>query len=191
MPKKKCAAKQPPDCSFSCESDIYYNALKLFLLASLGEPVAETLSKQFQKDLEDKVGQCSVTTEFLGISKCLAPQMVLFPSWGLSLSEMRKRFPGGKHGEGLDRCRIVPHSTIILDGEVEFVTGSKVDVDGAIDVQQQVMGDDAKKTLDLSAGFKNAGAHLEAIPDSEMTTDVLKIHGYKLKVEEIAKADKF
>mmetsp|Transcript_37736 Transcript_37736/g.56993 ORF Transcript_37736/g.56993 Transcript_37736/m.56993 type:complete len:166 (+) Transcript_37736:3-500(+) len=140
------AKKTPPDCSLSAEADIYASNAKLLALAGpevqIGEP----------KDIS-----------FLGITAKIGARIVLEPSFGISLEQMKERVKGP--------VKISSTSSLILDG---VVTLESLDLDGALSIQGPVTVKDKV--------VKNEGTILEAIPDEELSSvePSLQIRGYRL-----------
>lgn len=198
--RKKSAALQPPDCSFSCEADIYTNSLKLLLLA--GRAVAEKAPA-----VEAEVSQLSVDTEFLGIKKSLAPLVVLLPDFAVCLRQMRARLSGG--------CvDLEKGSMLVLEGAVEGGCRIKGAVDcrvadknregaakqrGSAEERERYRLESVGRAAELQGAgvvfsekeIANKGAALVAIPpeDLKKKPDAVKIRGYDLLVAEVFAVD--
>ncbi|CAD7923242.1 unnamed protein product [Amoebophrya sp. A25] len=163
--KKKSAALQPADCCFSCESDMYYCANRLLLLS--GKDPAEGEANSVES-VEAELAAISEQTEFLGISKQLAPQVVLLPSFALSLAQLR----GKVTGKGV---KVAKGSTMVLEGSGLVLNGFSLD--GAVSLA-------GESSLAADLEVKNAGAKLQAL-EKEADTDFLKIRGYDMAVSEM------
>merc|ERR1712066_712311 len=88
------AKKKPADCALSAEADIYACNSELLRLAGQGNVTIE--------EAED--------VSFLGITAKIGARIVLGPSFGISLEDMKKRITG--------KVSIPKRSSLILDGDV-------------------------------------------------------------------------
>ncbi|CAD7925998.1 unnamed protein product [Amoebophrya sp. A120] len=161
--KKKSAALQPPDCCFSCESDIYYCTNKLLILA--GRPATEKVDVQ---DVEEEMTSISEKTEFLGIEKNLPPVAVLLPSFALSLAQLRERLNNKP-------LKIDAGGMLVVEGNVKF---NGFTLEGAVDLRSPLGAPATEIPADAVA--TNASAKLVAMEEKDMDTDVKKIRGYSL-----------
>jgi len=98
----------------------------------------------------------------LGITAKIGARIVLQPSFGISLEQMKERVKGP--------VRISKCSSLVLDGDV---TLDGLELDGALEVSGSVVVKDKV--------VKNAGQPLEAIPDAELTAcpPSFQIRGYR------------
>lgn len=184
--KKKSVALQPADCSFSCESDVYWANNMLLLLA--GETILPSVD--YKKNDAELMKRCEEVA-FLGIKRHLAPKCVLLPSFALSLEHLRER-TGGKP------VKLAKNSMLIVSGDIKF---DGLSLDGACNlmgnetasvgtprkVRKEEDGSKDKEgeaVLPSGVCVTNAGAALEALTEDKLTTDVLKIRGYDLVVKE-------
>jgi len=149
------AKKNPPDCALSAEADIYACNARLLQLA--GEGKVEIAPPK------------AVT--FLGITADIGARIILAPSFGISLEDMKTKIKG--------KIRISNKSELMIDGDV---TLNDLELDGSLRLSAD--GELPNKVV------KNAGSTLAAIPDSELKLQEpsLQIRGYQrvvATVEEI------
>lgn len=149
------AKKNPPDCALSAEADIYACNARLLQLA--GEGKVEIAPPK------------AVT--FLGITADIGARIILAPSFGISLEDMKTKIKG--------KIRISNKSELMIDGDV---TLNDLELDGALRLFAD--GELPNKVV------KNTGSTLAAIPDSELKLQEpsLQIRGYQrvvTTVEEI------
>ncbi|CAJ1441087.1 unnamed protein product [Effrenium voratum] len=142
--------KQPPECAFSAETDIYACNTRLLQLA--GDVEVETPSE----------------TTFLGITANLGAQIVLQPSFAISLEQLKSKIRG--------KIVISKRSTLILEGDV-ILDGLKLD--GAL----WLSGSGRATGLCV----ENQGLRLAAIAEAELAKQVpsLQIRGYQKEVLEM------
>jgi len=137
--------KNPPDCALSAEADIYACNARLLQLAG-----------------QDVEIEAPGDVEFLGIRAKVGARIVLQPSFGISLEEMKERVKG--------KVRISNKSVLVLDGAVAI---DGLDLDGALEVR----GSGALQDKVV----RNVGAALEAISAEELASapPALQIRGYR------------
>ncbi|CAJ1340987.1 unnamed protein product [Effrenium voratum] len=143
--------KQPPECAFSAETDIYACNTRLLQLA--GDVEVEKPSE----------------TTFLGITANLGAQIVLQPSFAISLEQLKSKIRG-------KTIVISKRSTLILEGDV-ILDGLKLD--GAL----WLSGSGTATGLCV----ENQGLRLAAIAEAELAKQVpsLQIRGYQKEVLEM------
>merc|ERR1719203_1153127 len=139
------AKKNPPDCALSAEADIYACNARLLELAG--------------KDVDIQPAE-DVT--FLGITAQVGARIVLQPSFGISLEQLKERVKG--------KVIISARSALVLEGDVVL---NGLELDGALEISGTGEVKDRAVT--------NAGQVLEAIPESELATapPSLQIRGYR------------
>jgi len=139
------AKKNPPDCALSAEADIYACNARLLQLAGQDVQIAPPQD-----------------VSFLGITAKIGARIVLQPSFGISLEQMKEKVKG--------KVRISNRSTLVLDGDVVL---DGLDLDGALEVS----GTGAVKDKVVV----NAGRPLEAIPEAELAAAApsYQIRGYR------------
>jgi len=140
------AKKKPPDCALSAEADIYACEAELLRLAGQGNV-----------EIED-----GEEVSFLGVSAKIGARIILDPSFGISLEDMKSRIKG--------KVKISKRSSLVLAGDI---TLDGVDIDGSL----KVTGNGVLKDKIV----KNAGCPLEAIPEAELAGSApsLQIRGYR------------
>merc|ERR550532_2836008 len=145
------AKKRPPDCALSCEADIYATNVRLLTLAGV----------DVQVEPPEEVS-------FLGVSALVGACVVLQPSFGISLEEMKSKVKG--------KVRISKRSSLVLDGDV---TLDSLELDGAL----ACTGAGTLKDKVV----KNAGRSLAAIPEADLPSHPasLQIRGYELPAGEV------
>ncbi|CAK9103441.1 unnamed protein product [Durusdinium trenchii] len=151
------AKKNPPDCALSAEADIYACNARLLELAGEGKV---------------KIAQPK-DVSFLGITASIGARIILAPSFGISLEDMKTKIKG--------KVSISQKSELLIDGNV---TLNDLDLDGALRLLAD--GELGSKVV------KNSGSQLAAIPDQELKSQEpsLQIRGYRrvaAEVEEIKK----
>jgi len=139
------AKKNPPDCALSAEADIYACNARLLQLAG--------------NDVEIGPAQ---DASFLGITAKIGARIVLQPSFGISLEQMKEKVKG--------KIRISNKSVLIVDGDV-VIDG--LELDGAL----EIIGTGVVKDKDVA----NASRPLEAIPEAELKNaePSYQIRGYR------------
>jgi UDP-sugar pyrophosphorylase len=139
------AKKNPPDCALSAEADIYACNARLLSLAGPEVEIAEPAQ-----------------VDFLGIHALIGARIVLMPSWGISLEDMKSRVKGP--------LQISGKSVLVLDGDVVL---EGLDLDGALVV---------RGTGETGGKVHNAGCPLVAIPAAELDAQpaFMKIRGYQV-----------
>jgi len=122
--------------------------------------------------VEEEIKAISESTEFLGITKDLAPPLVLLPSFALSLSQLREKLQGKP-------VVLSKNSVAVLEGAGLKLKG--LSLEGGIDIRT------AEPMVELAADLevKNMGAKLAPLEEAKLTTDILKIRGYDLEVQEM------
>lgn len=145
------AIKNPPDCALSAEADIYECNRKLLELAGRNVKI-----------------EGSRDVSFLGISAKIGPRIVLQPSFGISLEQIKERLRG--------EIRISSSSSLVLDGDIKI---ENLTLDGAL----EVVGDG---TI-VDKVVKNKGQQLESIPSEELDkcNPSLQIRGYRVREGEV------
>jgi len=140
------AKKIPPDCALSAEADIY--ACNARLLSLAGDDV----------EIE---GAEDVT--FLGVTAKFGPRIMLKPSFGVSLEDMKRKVKG--------KWRISRRSVLVLDGDVAV---DSLELDGALTIEG------CGSTSDVVV--KNDGRELVAIPEADLAREPpsMRIRGYML-----------
>jgi len=140
------AKKNPPDCALSAEADIYACNARLLELAGEGKVSIESPSK----------------VSFLGISADIGARIILAPSFGISLEDMKTKIKG--------KVTISGKSELLIDGDV---TLNDLELDGCLRISAD--GQLPKKVV------RNGGSKLEKIPDSELKSEEpsLQIRGYR------------
>eukprot|EP00811_Abedinium_folium_P037301 NODE_9929_length_1390_cov_3.560570.p1 GENE.NODE_9929_length_1390_cov_3.560570~~NODE_9929_length_1390_cov_3.560570.p1 ORF type:complete len:303 (-),score=57.83 NODE_9929_length_1390_cov_3.560570:245-1153(-) len=138
------AKKNPPDCALSAEAAIYDCNARL--LAAAGEVSIEPPEN----------------VSFLGISAMLGARIILDPSFGISLEQLKQKVRGP--------MQISKRSVLILEGDVA-VQGMVLD--GAV----KVVGNGVLPHTETT----NASRPLVAISDEELATrdPSLQIRGYE------------
>ncbi|CAL1127632.1 unnamed protein product, partial [Cladocopium goreaui] len=140
------AKKNPPDCALSAEADIYACNARLLELAGEGKVSIGSPSK----------------VSFLGISADIGARIILAPSFGISLEDMKTKIKG--------KVTISGKSELLIDGDV---TLNDLELDGCLRISAD--GQLPKKVV------RNDGSKLEKIPDSELKSEEpsLQIRGYR------------
>lgn len=135
--------KNPADCALSAEADIYACNARLLELAG-----AEIESP--------------ADVSFMGIPAKIGARIVLHPSFGISLVDIKSKVKG--------KVKITRKSVLVLDGDI---TVDGLDLDGAL----KVTGSGALKDKVV----QNASRPLEAIPEAELSgvAEDMKIRGYR------------
>jgi len=142
----------------SCEADIYASNARL--LKRAGEAAGFRMV-----GLEPRK-----RVEFLGIAQILYPLIVLHPSWGVSLTEMKSRVSGS--------VSIAPGSVLMLEGDVEI---SGLELDGALIVRAL----NGSRVVLKNMKVKNAGWSFTKAPNSTMSKfDHIQIRGYVVDKKE-------
>jgi len=143
------AKKQPPECALSAEADIYACSAKLLRLAGA--------------EIDQPVG-----VSYLGVSARMGARIVLQPSFGISLEEMKTRIKGA--------VRISHRSVLILDGPVSI---DGLQLDGAL----KISGKGSVSNLTV----KNSSMSLVEIPLAHLAKmpPSYQIRGYQQSVGEL------
>jgi len=138
--------KNPPDCALSAESDIYECNTKLLTLAGA-----------------DVVVEAPDDVTFLGITRKLGARIILQPSFGVSLEEMKSKVKG--------KVRVSKKSVLFLEGDV---TIDGLDLDGGLSVS-------GSGTLKDKV-CKNGSKPIVAIPEADLAAKEpsLQIRGYMM-----------
>lgn len=142
----EAAKKNITECAFTAEADTYYCGRRLLELAGADVEIGDP-----------------VEMSFLGVKANVGPLIVLQPSFGISLEQIKEKVRG--------KIRITASSTLVLEGNV-IVDG--LVLDGALRVKGSgILKDNV---------IKNAGALLEPIPADELEScdPSLQIRGYKV-----------
>jgi len=137
--------KNPPECALTAEADVYECNAQLLRIAA-------------NADIEEPD---DVT--FLGITAKLGARVVLMPSFGISLEEIKSRLRGD--------IKISKRSALILDGNI---TIDGLQLDGAL----TVTGNGAVQGLSV----QNQAAAIVPIPEEELASHPpsWQIRGYGL-----------
>jgi len=136
--------KKPPDCALSAEADIYACNAKLLGLAGAKIEAPETV-------------------DFLGIKAEVGPRVVMSPSFGISLEQIKEKLKG--------EVTISQKSLLVINGDVT--------IDGLIlDGAAEIVGSGTVK----GGTVKNSGKPFVAMSAEELATaaEDMKIRGYKL-----------
>lgn len=147
----EAAKKTPQDCALSAEADIYACNARLLSLAGA--------------DVEIEAAD---DVSFLGVTAKMGARIVLQPSFGVSLEDMKAKVQG--------KWRISRRSVLVLDGDV---TVNGLDLDGALTITGSGSATDVV--------VKNAGRELVAIPEADLSQQPpsLQIRGYRLTDGEV------
>ena len=151
------ARKKPEgmaEAACTAESDMY--ALGRSLLALAGVSVATM-------DLP--------VVRFQGLSFVNGARIVLLPSFGTTLAEVRFRFPTPAH------VSISPRSTLVLEGDV---TINKLSLDGDLRIRAAPGARVEVSSLTVS----NSGSHLEGVDAGAALPEAQLLRGFRIREEE-------
>eukprot|EP00929_Paragymnodinium_shiwhaense_P092110 TRINITY_DN5199_c0_g1_i2.p1 TRINITY_DN5199_c0_g1~~TRINITY_DN5199_c0_g1_i2.p1 ORF type:complete len:601 (+),score=183.93 TRINITY_DN5199_c0_g1_i2:55-1803(+) len=142
--------KNPPDCALSAESDIYAASAHLLALAGAEIEAPEDVT-------------------FLGITRQIGARIILQPSFGISLEQIKERVKG--------KVTISKKSALVVDGSV---TLENFKLDGAA----KVSGEGTCKDVTV----ENKGQALVALEESALAglPPYLQIRGYNQGTGEVA-----
>ena len=115
-----------------------------------------------------EIPEIAVEGSFAGIDLKMPPHVVLLPSFGTSLTDVKARFSDGAS------LTMTSRSSLVLEGDVIF-TG-KVTIDGALVIKAQQGATVTVKDLAVS----NAGWSLVAV-DRDAEDEFVRMRGYQVK----------
>eukprot|EP00915_Cephaloidophora_sp_WS-2016_P010993 GHVH01016178.1.p1 GENE.GHVH01016178.1~~GHVH01016178.1.p1 ORF type:complete len:590 (+),score=86.33 GHVH01016178.1:106-1875(+) len=153
---KKVESGGVPECAFSGESDIYASNVELLKIAAK--------SQGCTVDIEDPV-----ETTWLGVTYPIGPRVILKPSFGVCLTEIKERIVRGSH------LKITHDSTLIVEGDC-LING--LELDGTM----KIRGSAGKPCCINNTVKKNEKCKM--VPVAEKDPLPLKIRGYKVQVPE-------
>jgi hypothetical protein len=117
-----------------------------------------------------EIPEIAVEGSFAGIDLKMPPHVVLLPSFGTSLTDVKARFSDGAS------LTMTSRSSLVLEGDVIF-TG-KVTIDGALVIKAQQGATVTVKDLAVS----NAGWSLVAV-DRDAEDEFVRMRGYQVTTQ--------